>query len=309
MDYYKKYIKYKQKYNNLNIYNSFLPDKLKQEYKSIRYIISNENSLFPYSNRTVQIGGGSKLHKWVYKNKTYTFNINTMNYKDSVEISLISKSKQECAIATVSKKNNTAIIVNIFNFNDCVLEGSSFNPGGGDKLMRFMLEYIRSNKNKYNIKRIILKDNSIIYCNKCSDNIKLSQLRSVTHGTPLYLYIKYKFKFYNPKTRKPDNRYKKEIYNNAKIIKHLKMSEINIKEIITNTYKYEHKYVSKDQLTKIFKLSQKCKYVREYILELSKNFNSNCCVIKYLLDYLYKGGLSGKSLLFDFHGMDYYLDL
>ena len=110
MNYYNKYQKYKIKYINLKNYNSFLPDKLQSVYRSFRYSISNEFSSHPFSNRTLQFGGGSKLHKWKYKNKTYTFDINTLNYKDTIEISIVSKSGKDCILASISKIDNTALI-------------------------------------------------------------------------------------------------------------------------------------------------------------------------------------------------------
>lgn len=298
MKYYRKYIKYKTKYKNTK---QFLPEHFMPAYVKFKNSLISEHKRKPFSKNSIQTGG--KYIRWNDKGESHTFKIGIDDNQYSTDISVISKSEQDCVIASIDKyKPGIAIIQDITYFEDCAVEGLK-KPGGGDKLVRFILDYLIKYKNKYKINRVVLTDTARLAC-ECSDTINLSQLRMVTHGTPWYM--KYGFRPYIIRLNKPDIYLDAVIKDNNRIIKKIKMKNFNIKNMIDTVNEKEGLHI--DSRT-IERTAKKYRYLRDFVNYLLLDFDKNCCIVYYILDALYKPEPPAVPILRDLHRVAYFLDI
>ena len=171
-------------------------------------------------------------------------------------------------------------------------------PGGGSKLLLFVLNFLMKVKKAYNIKRIVLQDNSFIECD-CDESLSLDKLRMITKGQPWYM--KYGFKPYNSRAEKPAIEHLKEIEYNNKILQNMKT-----KDIINKIMKHmDQKDIKKIDMKIINKIAENTPLFRDFIIKLLRNYE-NCCTIVYILNFVYKPGMTG---LFNLYGKTYYLDI
>lgn len=257
-------------------------------------------------------GGGKifeKIHKFNDKDKTYQFNVSTEIHEDAIRIIVLSKSEQECVTVIIYKDSNDAILHNISYYPDCAQPDKRASeglkqPGGGSILLRFIYKYLVAMKDKYKINKIVLKDNSYLYCKNCTYNISLARLKTLTEGRTWY--SKYGFKPYNPKTQQPDIELLKRYNQNKKIISKLKTSELNILNIA--------KYVNKTEeatydLTELDKLIKEYQLLGAFMKKLSMNFQKYCCLIYYILKDVYEIKVGKQVLLNDMYGKTFYLNI
>ncbi len=199
-------------------------------------------------------------------------------------------------------KDKLAYIENISYYNDCIKTGLK-HPGGGSVLLKLALKFLKKNKDKFDINRIYLVDNSNFYCKGLSKNINLPILSTLIYGHTWY--GKYGFRPYDSANNKPNEILLKKYNNNKKIIKTeiikyttlpihlLKMIETNEtdKEKIKKTFKTFYNEYSK-------------LHVYEYFEIFINTFDSNCK----LLSTFYEE-FADDIGLYDFHGKSFYLDI
>jgi hypothetical protein len=298
MDYKKKYIKYKTKYNNLK--SPFIPDSFRLTELLFLSDIFHDYGINPPKTLTgYQTGGGDRQFKWLDRGGLYTFNINIVNTDKDIRMSLLSKSEKECVTVFIEKQTGDAVLHNMSFFKDCAIEGLS-KRGGGDILLRFILNHIIVNKDKLRVKRVLLKDNSFLPCSECSDTVQLSNFRIITRGDPWY--TKYGFKPYDIKTKEMSDKLMKRLDENNSILDKIKTTEYNMLDIIKEAIK-------KEQLTVDFKdiliIAKRNKMLRGFVIDLSRNFDKHCCIIRYIIEELFHT----KRILYDFHRINYYLNI
>jgi len=239
-----------------------------------------------------QQGGANKEYKF----DNYTFNVSISKQDGRIHIAVLTPKEDECV--TIFIDNKEAIIHNMSYDKQCAKEGLK-KPGGGDILMKFMLDFLKKNKDKLKIKRILLTDYSYLVCPGCDENIKLARLRMITHGETWYM--KYGFKPYNTLKQQPDDVLLKGIDINKKIRNKLSVNQINIIKLAK-----EHKNID---MREIKRLIDKYVLIKDFIIRLSKEFSKYCYLIEYIMKQIYDPPLLEKRLMIDYYGKSLYLDI
>jgi len=167
-----------------------------------------------YNNNTQK--GGGKIRKIHYVFENYDFVMYERKIEDGYDISVRRnddiEDAQTCLHIMCNSKLGLAYLQNISYYKDCVKVGLQY-PGGGSVLLKMFLDFMRTNKDRYKIKRIQLKDNSMYPCK--NSKIKFAIMHTLMFGNTWY--GKYGFRPYDPYENKPDE-YGREKYNLNKLI-------------------------------------------------------------------------------------------
>ncbi len=212
---------------------------------------------------TDQIGGSKKL-KVTYNEYKYVFE----EAMDKNYYVLYSKDEFECVAVVIDIENKIAEIHGIGNYKSC-LENTNTNVGS--TLLKITLKMLQKYKDKLDIKKILLTDNSLKKCN--DKNIKLSVMLTLLTGYTWY--SKYGFKptdntlitFYENNNKIMNTITLKDI----DLIKYLKMTTLD-KKVIEKSKQYIKKHQSlllKDYLSKFIKEYDKtCEYFYDFYNQL-----------------------------------------
>jgi hypothetical protein len=231
---------------------------------------------------------------------------------ETVEEKQNEASAVDCVTVSIPVNNfQICYIVNLGYNNKCTREGL-LSPGGGDILLRFIVNYLLMNPEKYDIKRIVLKDQSYLQCANCSITVSLSRLRMITHGRTWYM--KYGFRLYDNNKNELDDNAIAAFNTNLDRLNKYKLSKIPLENIIKFVKNNEKDKIDKAILNEVTNIATQHVLLAEFLNVLLKNFQRYCCVIAYILDFLYKKGLYAtnplfKPELFDFHGKHYFLNI
>jgi hypothetical protein len=160
-------------------------------------------------------------------------------------------------------------------------------------------------KSKYKFNRILLKDNSYLYCNKWRETVKLADLRMITHGNTWYM--KYGFMPYDSTMNRPSDNLLKSIKMNNKILDILETKHINILNILNEAIEKEPslKNINKGELANLIK---KYTSFRDFIIRLTREFDKYCCLLVYIFKVIYNE-MPGKFTLTSYYGKTFYLDV
>ena len=260
------------------------------------------------SNDNILIGGKPKkeIHKFIDEGGVYTYTVFVDENYDpfTIHIVVVTPQENDCVTVLIDKKEKIAVLHNMSYFEGCAQMESREGlkrPGGGTKLLRFALNLLLELSQRYHFKRILLKDNSFIHCNKCSKTVKLASLRMITHG--LTWYGKYGFKPYDPGTSKPSELLKNALNTNNKTLSVLKTKDVNIINIVKDTIKKEK--LKNININEIERLIKQYPLFRNFIVRLTKEFDKYCCILVHIMDIVYYT----KIKLVDFDGKTFYLDI
>lgn len=248
-------------------------------------------------------GGNKKNKQWNIKfvdnTGHYTFRLHESTLDNTItQLSNLSTTDDDCITVLIDKSQKVAILHNISYYNNCAIEGLK-KPGGGSILLRFIINYLINNQDKYSIKRIVLTDNSYLQCNNCDDTVKLAQLRMITHGHTWYM--KYGFLPYDANKKVIDRNLIKAVkYNNQKI-KKIKITNIPILKISKN--------IKEINIKKLQRLIKKYLLLKEFIIRISQEYEKYCCLLVYIMDYLYNAKIDEKPYLIDFYKKAFVMEL
>lgn len=266
----------------------------KLEYNHLINLIHTHNILIKPSSIKFKIQKGGGYKKIQYKG--YTFNLSVSKEDDRTHILILTPKKDECVTVFIDSSN--AIIHNMSYYQECAQEGLK-KPGGGSILLNFIINYLKDNKKKYKIKRILLTDYSYLTCYQCDENVKLARLRFVTHGQSWYM--KHGFLPYDTLKQKPDTVLSKGIKLNQEIREQLKTKQINIINLARNFKGIDTKEI------KI--LMTKYTLMKDFIIRLTKEFNKYCCLIEKITQQIFDPPLLEKKLMVDYYDKPFYLDI
>jgi len=212
---------------------------------------------------TDQIGGRKKL-KVTYNYHKYIFE----EAMDKNYYVLYSKDEFECVAVVIDIENKIAEIHGIGNYKSCL---DNINTNVGSTLLKITLKMLQKYKDKLDITKILISDNSLKKCN--NKNIELPVMLTLLTGDTWY--GKYGFK-------PIEERLKVKYENNKKImntialkdidlIKYLKMTKLD-KRVIEKSKKFIEKHQSllvKDYLTQFLKKYDKtCEYFYDFYDQL-----------------------------------------
>lgn len=266
----------------------------KLEYNHLINLVHTYNILIKPStiNLNTQKGGGYDQVKY----KGYTFNLSITKEDGRTHILVLTPKHDECVTVFIEKPN--AIVHNMSYDQECAKEGLK-KPGGGGVLLSFMIHYLKENKKKYKIKRILLTDYSYLHCFQCDENVKLARLRTLTHGDTWYM--KYGFKPYDNLKQKPDTIMLRGITLNQEIRDKLKTNQIDIIGLA--------KGIKKIDVKEIKRLINKYDLMKNFIIRLTQEFNKYCCLIEAITKQIFDPPLLEKRLMVNYYGKSVYLNI
>lgn len=220
-----------------------------------------------------QIGGGKKL-KVIYNDHEYVFN----EAMDKNYYILYSKDEFECVNIIIDLENKIAEIHGIGNYTSCL---DDVNTNIGSTLLKITLKMIKKYKDKLDIKKILITDNSLKKCN--NKNIELAPMLTLITGDTWY--GKYGFK-------PTDERLIKKYENNKKIMNTLTLKDINLIKYLLMS-KLDEKVIEK---SKEFIEKHQSVLVKDYLSKFLKEYDKTC---EYFYDFYEL--LSDDLGLYNFH--------
>ncbi len=254
--------------------------------------------------------GGGKYDKI----KTLSFNYNSQIYKIKIKIEYDDNDEfieniyilhdndnnDRCMILIIYRDEQYAIIQDFKSNINCIKSDIyDINNGFGNILMKFTIELLKINKDKLNIKRIILTDNSVIPCNsnRIHPNINFSDLYTLINGCSWY--AKFGFKIYSNNKHKL-NEITNIFNNNKNIIENTKFNIDMFKSIILDSLKDSSKIdyeFLKDNINFLINTLSKynnINYLKDVLKDISVN---NCNLFRILINsVMNKYGLESLSI-------------
>lgn len=200
----------------------------------------------------------------------------------------------ECVSVIINFSDKTAEIHGIGNYETCVNTTTS-NQHVGSTLLKITIKMLKKYKDKLNINKIILVDNSMKKCNKV--NIELSMMLTLLNGNTWY--GKYGFRPFNGSTYELDRIKNSKYENNIKIMDSITISKANIIKYIKLTNK-------KSLINDVENLvkSNPNYLLTDFTKSFLTNYDSTC---KYF-NLFYRELFDGIGL-YDFHGQVFGLDI
>jgi len=211
-----------------------------------------------------QIGGSGRKLKIDYNDNKYVYE-EAMDHNYYI---LYSFDKLECVTVIIDKENRHAEIHGIGNYKTCIKDVTN---NVGSTLLKVTIKMLQKYKDKLDIKKILITDNSLKKCNNV--NIKLSVMLTLVSGDTWY--GKYGFRPVDVETIKYYDK-NKMIMNtitlkDIDLLKYLKMTKLNEK-VIENAKKFIEKHQTllvKDYLSKFIEEYDKtCDYFNDFYFTL-----------------------------------------
>lgn len=239
--------------------------------------------------------------KYKHNGKLYTFEMNELHEDDRRTFSVESSNGNTCILFFIAKDTKYAYIDNISYYTECAKEGLKY-PGGGTVLLNFIMTYLKTNKQRLKITRIVLRDTSMKLC-PGDEKIDLSIMYSLMYGDTWY--GSYGFRPYNPIKEIPDIYLTKKYEKNQKIMNNAKVSSIpNLKRYILNSY--DQTKPDDVDIKKIMKGIDTVK--NEALTEFIRCFLSRYDIYCGMFEKIYIQ-IANDLKLYNFHGLSFYLDI
>lgn len=259
--------------HNIKVTNDIINNLINDDFENIQEII-NENP------KAVYKGGGKVLHK--YKNEKYLF----FKSKDSINTTysikeLDDEKEMDCVLISIENPTKTAIINNISGYEKCVNDNRKINRSD---LLVVSIDFIKFLKNKYGIKKIRLKDNSLKLC-KSGNKIVLSRLYILLYG-----HTWYGSRGFRPYTKKIGINPLAEYDINLSINKRTKIKHAN------NLIKYLEEFYNKNKSINWKNIINKnIMYIKnnpelnlgKYLEEFLKKYDKNCIIFSFFYERLF----------------------
>ena len=200
--------------------------------------IDNRNKYKTYDKNNCIQNGGGKTRKLKYEHGNKIFILYEKQVHDGYDISIRRQddldNSQTCLHIMINTELHLAYINNISYYKDCIKTGLDY-PGGGSILLKMCIQFLKDTKDRYNVSRLQLKDNSYFRCTKNKESIRLSILNTLIFGETWY--GKYGFRPYNSIDNKPNKQLLKAYDNNKSIVKNTKVKDTNLFNYLYETLK------------------------------------------------------------------------
>jgi hypothetical protein len=263
--------------HNIPITNNMINNLINDDFENIEEII-NENP------KAVYKGGGKILHK--YKNEKYVFFKSKDNINTIYSIKELNDEKEmDCILISIEKNTKTAIINNISGYEKCINDNRQIN---GSDLLDVSIDFIKFLKNKYDLKKIRLKDNSFKSC-KGGKKIELSRFYILLYG-----HTWYGSRGFRPYTKKIGINVLAEYDINLNINKRTKIKHaVNLVKYLEEFY---NKNTDKDKLIKwkniideniLFIKNNPEVNLGKYLEKFLKDYDKNCIIFSSFYEKLF----------------------
>jgi hypothetical protein len=268
--------------------------------------------LFPELTKEVfnqhKIGGSGNFKKIKYKYDKHNF---TLFLDDSTKIPAMSiypknntDSAIKCLVILFSPAKKLAYIDNITYHSLCGDVGLSY-PGGGTILLKMAVQFLKDNKEKLNINKIQLKDNSFLFCKNISKNIPLSSLYMLTKGDTWY--GKHGFTPFMYVTGEDQKDFVIDYRVNKILVKKLTLKCTNIENIMKNAI-VEHKleqYITLDKFNKFCRKYESKPIINFFEdLMVSSKFKNTCVLFLYTFH-----AIMSDCGIVNLHGVSYNMNI
>lgn len=219
----------------------------------------------------IQRGGGKKYEE-KYMDKT--FELYVRKTKELYEIHVY-PNPADCGIIFIDRESGIGELHSIGGSTKCAKEGLD-KKGAGRFQINFLLNYLRDNKEKYGIKKLVLTDNSSIKCR--GKSIKLADMYMFTRGDTWYGTFGFR-----PNSKDSALRYN---YNKEKLGK-LKANEIDMKNVIKKSYKNPIENGKEYIKERSKEIRKRFKTERLFIEVMREMMEDDCMIYYYLQNELY----------------------
>jgi hypothetical protein len=203
---------------------------------------------------TNQTGGVDRKLKIKYNDNKYIFD----ELLDENHYILYSIEELSCVTVIIYKKDNVAEIHGIANYKSCLKE---INTNVGSTLLKITIKMLQKYKEKFDIKKILLTDNSVKKCN--DKNIKLAVMLTLLTGDTWY--GKYGFRPY-------DDTLTKYYENNKKIMNTITLKDIDLLKYLKMTT-LDEKVIEK---SKIYIEKHQTTLLKDYLTKFIKEYDKTC---------------------------------
>lgn len=297
--------------NRIKWFKQRIPTIFHKEISLIMYEIyapiinTIDDEIIIRSIRITQKGGGIE--------KMYTMQFEDCKFKvlvekdeDEIRINIlghIGLNPVSCANIIIRRDTTDAILNNISYHKDCIkpIKRGFFENATGSTILKFILNFLKRNKNELKINRILLTDSSYKICPNCQ-NVNLSDLNMLLYGDTWY--GKYGFRPYDKTNCIPD-KFEIARYNkNKKIIQKTLVKDVKLANYIKNgILKYKLFHLDRNFIIKLVDDNANTN-LSDFLIQLMKNYDKYCCLFEYIQrKIIIELGL--KS----FHKDSFYLDI
>lgn len=252
----------------------------------------------------VQKGGDNNIQReFIYPYKGYEFRVFIEKSENDILVTVRTHedNPSDCVIVAVDLEDRNAILQGLSYDKKCTKPYIEPGKGGGSILLKYILGFIKVNRNTLKIDRLILQDNAKKDCQNCTKKLPLSDLYFLMNNDTWY--GKYGFRPFDKNDQVPHARRIAKYIRNQEIIKRTKAKHVDLvrymKDAIT-----EHNIKNIDIAILGPKLEQMGNESLSSVIKiLMKTYDAFCCIFVHIIDRIYK-----KLGLHSFFGDDFYID-
>jgi hypothetical protein len=226
--------------------------------------------------KKIQITSGNEAYSFVYERD------------DTIDFYMMydSKNTDKCIMILIDSELKIAIVES--------LNGDKQNCPNGSKLLKASIKFLKNNKDKLGVNKVVLKDNSLKHC--FGKTINFGDMYMLLNGVTWYM--SYGFLPYDANKDTKNKLLIKTAYNNKNII-----DKILVKDVV-NLKKYITKYAFKGfNIKKIDEM--KNDKLTAYLKWILKSYDEDSCTLFYNIYDKIMFDLGIHSL----HGKPFYMNL
>jgi len=255
--------------------------------------------------KSIQRGAGIEK-TFVLEFSGYKFKVSVEKNDNDILIDILTHkglNPTSCANISIDRESGIAALGNISYHEGCgkpVQRGIPENPTGS-MILKFILKFLKENKEGLNINRIVLTDNSLKVCPNCK-KIRLSDLNMLSYGDTWY--GKYGFRPYDNIDNVPDEKGIKKYNKNKQIIQKTIVKDVNlIKYVLNGIRKYKLYHIDSSILIEKT-IEWRNHKLSDVLLVMMQEYDKYCCLFEYIQEKIIE-----ELNLVSFHKSSFYLDV
>jgi hypothetical protein len=240
------------------------------------------------NNNLNQTGGTIQI----FESEGYKFKIDISRGEDIIIINLLQYDTDHPSCVTILI-NSEGIGV----YPNCAFPPFRETRGAGSLLLRFILKFVRHNKERLKIKRLELRNDSTKACLNCPHRIKLIYMYTLLYGETWY--GKYGFRPFLVRGIEGELKYLLEQYENNKRIMNIVLTrEVPLFDLFIESTEQLKLSINKENLKKYLDKN------RDKLLEFLTRYDKFCCIFQHMALKI-----MNRLNLYNFDQHSFYLDL